>query len=93
MQTAPLAARYGGEEFVTILPDTSTVGAITLAERLRELVAGTAFPSAETRPLSRVTICAGVASLDEADADGASLVERATLLSMTRNGLGAVGWA
>jgi diguanylate cyclase (GGDEF)-like protein len=30
--------RYGGEEFCLLLPDTDTLGAITMAARLRELL-------------------------------------------------------
>ena len=35
------ACRYGGEEFVGILPDTPSIGAYNVAERLREAVAAT----------------------------------------------------
>jgi diguanylate cyclase (GGDEF)-like protein len=31
--------RYGGEEFVALLPDTDTIGAVTIAARLRESLA------------------------------------------------------
>ncbi len=33
-----VACRYGGEEFTVILPDTSLLAAVQLAERLRELI-------------------------------------------------------
>lgn len=36
-----LLGRYGGEEFCVIAPDTDTVGALTLAESLRETIAST----------------------------------------------------
>ncbi|WP_051971286.1 GGDEF domain-containing protein [Massilia sp. 9096] len=35
-----LAARYGGEEFAIILPDTDLAGAIAVAEKIRQGVAG-----------------------------------------------------
>jgi diguanylate cyclase (GGDEF)-like protein/PAS domain S-box-containing protein len=35
------ACRYGGEEFVGILPDTPSIGAYNVAERIREAVAAT----------------------------------------------------
>ena len=35
---ADLAARYGGEEFAVILPNTSTEGAVLLAENIRKAV-------------------------------------------------------
>jgi len=55
------AARYGGEEFVVILPETTSEGALALAERLRTAVAGTAVPVTEGRTIP-VTISIGVAT-------------------------------
>ena len=50
-------ARYGGEEFVVILPHTDSEGALTVAERLREAIASSDWPS---RP---VTASIGAATL------------------------------
>ncbi|MGM0768639.1 MAG: GGDEF domain-containing protein [Pseudomonadota bacterium] len=59
-----IAARWGGEEFLILLPDTSLLQALTLAERLRAEVAGTEFVFAEQRlPIS---ISAGVCSIAKA---------------------------
>ena len=54
------AARYGGEEFVVLLPGTDSVGALSLAERLRAEVAalGIAHPGS---PAGWVTVSVGVA--------------------------------
>jgi len=52
-----LLARYGGEEFTVILPETSLRDAVELAERLRERIAGRAFPEA-----GHVTASIGVAN-------------------------------
>lgn len=51
--------RYGGEEFLLILPQTSLVGALTKAERLRVLVAELRFP--EIADDLAVTISVGIA--------------------------------
>ncbi len=57
-------ARWGGEEFLVLLPDTSLLQALTLAERLRDEVAGTPF-SFRDQSLP-VTISAGVCSITQA---------------------------
>ena len=51
--------RYGGEEFVALLPNTTIEQALTVAERLRCSVAGTAIASRKG-PLS-VSVSVGVA--------------------------------
>ena len=64
-----IAARYGGEEFAVILPSTSKVGAIVLAERIR--VSAEAHAPAKHKdnsPVSGYTISLGVATFPE-DAD------------------------
>ena len=38
-RSSDVAARYGGEEFMLLLPDTEVQGAVTVAEKLRTLVA------------------------------------------------------
>jgi len=38
-----MAARFGGEEFVVLLPDTDRGGALTVAERIRKALAGSAI--------------------------------------------------
>ncbi len=56
-----LLARYGGEEFVVFLPHTDTLGAIDVAERLRERVKGLVLDWAGQRVTTSVSI--GVAPL------------------------------
>ncbi len=41
---ADFVARYGGEEFAIILPETTLRGALHVAERLRQAIAGCAIP-------------------------------------------------
>ena len=63
-------ARYGGEEFVIILPSTDLTDAIVVAERVRNLVAGSEFPH------RKFTISIGVARLD-VEAGARALVQAA----------------
>lgn len=63
IRIADIAARYGGEKFALILPETSSKGALFVAERLRNVI--------EEMPLSSdggidfgITISAGVATYD-----------------------------
>lgn len=59
-----VAARWGGEEFLILLPDTSLLQALTLAERLRSEVDQTPFRfRGKELP---VTISAGVCSIAKA---------------------------
>ena len=51
-------ARYGGEEFVVVLPGTTLVAALEVAERLRQGVAGASLMSV---PLVRATVSIGAA--------------------------------
>lgn len=53
-RTNDTAARYGGEEFIVVLPNTTTHGALLLAERLRK----------ETASQLVTTVSIGVATLD-----------------------------
>jgi diguanylate cyclase (GGDEF)-like protein len=54
-----LVARYGGEEFVCLLPDTELAGALTLAERLRQQVAGLGIEHADSAVAPVVTVSLG----------------------------------
>jgi diguanylate cyclase (GGDEF)-like protein len=70
LRTGDLVSRQGGEEFLVILPDTPPVGAMQVAERLREAVAAlTGLPKT-------VTVSIGVAACLQ-DETAANLVARA----------------
>lgn len=54
-------ARYGGEEFAFVLPDTTSHGAMTVAEKIRGIVAGHDFFDGSEH--YRVTVSLGVATI------------------------------
>ena len=57
---ADVVCRYGGEEFMVILPDTSSEGALAVAEGIRQALAELEIPVADG--LLRVTVSVGLAS-------------------------------
>ena len=60
VRASDFVARYGGEEFCVLLPETSLVEGIALAERLRETVAASDIRYLELT--TRITISAGIAA-------------------------------
>ena len=69
-------ARYGGEEFVLILPETGLEGARTVADKIREEVAGTPFGTDEDEPIE-VSVSIGYASYPEHGLTQQALVDAA----------------
>ena len=59
---ADLVARYGGEEFAVIMPNTSNLGAIQIAEKLRFEVHQLMIPHTASAVSEYVTLSLGVAS-------------------------------
>ena len=57
-----LAARYGGEEFVCLLPDTDSIGATQVAQRLQASVEGCAIPHQASAIADVITLSFGVAT-------------------------------
>ena len=72
-----LAARFGGEEFVLVLPNTPAGEALALAEALVAEVAS--HPMKTTAGALQITASAGVATLNDDDADWSGLLARADL--------------
>ncbi len=72
-----LACRYGGEEFVIIMPETDMAVATIVAERLRRRIASEAFPISQGAGAIEVTISIGIATLDTADDNAATILKRA----------------
>jgi len=56
-----VVARFGGEEFVVLLPDTEADAARSIAERLRQAIAGTEIRDQAGGLLPPVTVSIGVA--------------------------------
>lgn len=71
-----LVARFGGEEFVVLLPETGSVEALDIAERLRRAIADAEVPLEEVPPL-RFTASIGVATLTQGDFDIGAIISRA----------------
>jgi diguanylate cyclase (GGDEF)-like protein len=58
-----LVARYGGEEFAVILPETDEVGALVVAEVIKENMRKLAFPHEYSNAAAYTTLSLGVATL------------------------------
>ena len=57
------AARYGGEEFTVLLPETTSQGAKSVAESIRQIVSQAQLVRADNKkPLGQITVSAGVAT-------------------------------
>jgi diguanylate cyclase (GGDEF)-like protein len=67
-------ARYGGEEFVAILPGTTKLEAVKLAERLREAVERNTTAALSNHIAKKVTVSVGVASFPEDATDKDKLI-------------------
>jgi diguanylate cyclase (GGDEF)-like protein len=63
MRPQDIVARFGGEEFVVVLPAVDLPEAMTIAERLRIGVDGTAVATAGVGKLPPVTVSLGIARM------------------------------
>lgn len=73
-RTTDMIFRYGGEEFTLLLNNTTTDGALIIAERIREIIHSTLFEIANET--ITVTVSIGVTTRLECD-DSESLIARA----------------
>jgi two-component system, cell cycle response regulator len=72
-----LACRYGGEEFVIVMPETDMAVATAVAERLRRRIATEPFAIQKGARHLEVTISIGIAALNGAGDDAATILKRA----------------
>jgi diguanylate cyclase (GGDEF)-like protein len=81
LREVDILARWGGEEFLALLPDTSAIAAVQVAERLRQAVAATRIDV--VGHLLEVTMSFGIAEIaDPEDLDAATVrADRALYLS------------
>jgi diguanylate cyclase (GGDEF)-like protein len=80
LRSYDLAGRFGGEEFVILLPQTRETQALGIAERLRTHIAALSVPvgvDATAGPCVRLTVSAGVASLDRIGPELSDLIAAA----------------
>jgi diguanylate cyclase (GGDEF)-like protein len=71
IRESDFVARYAGDEFVVLLPSTDRGEASSIAERIREAVAGGPWPNAP------VTISIGIATLDASSLNARRLIREA----------------
>lgn len=76
VRSQDIVARWGGEEFVVVSLGTNEATAMRVAESLRATIATHEFEGAEIQPHERITVSAGVASLQKQKSK-AALVEAA----------------
>lgn len=60
-RASDLVTRYGGEEFAVVLPNTNRVGAIQMAEQMRNAIESLKIP--HRPPFNTVTVSVGIAVL------------------------------
>lgn len=70
-------ARYGGEEFTLIMPATSKLGALQVAERARQAIDEKAFEGEAGQPRGKLTASFGVATYPADAASAEELVRNA----------------
>lgn len=71
LRGADVAARYGGEEFSILLPQTNSVEAQIIAERIRERIESAKFPN------RKVTVSIGVASCSQSVCTAVDIIKAA----------------
>lgn len=76
LRQVDVAGRLGGEEFAVILPETTSIDALEVAERLRKAVSNTGVTISFGLPI-HFTVSIGVTTLDNKDANIDMLLHQA----------------
>ncbi len=77
-RSGDLVARYGGEEFAVILPNTSTIGALHIAESIRSMVKSLEIVHLESSVCPYVSLSLGVCTMiPRSDISPANLIAAA----------------
>jgi diguanylate cyclase (GGDEF)-like protein len=67
-------ARIGGDEFGILLPETTRLGALRFADRMRGEIASYPFPLPDQQTSTKLTVCAGVANFPSTAGDDLRLL-------------------
>ncbi|MFH1594248.1 MAG: sensor domain-containing diguanylate cyclase [Candidatus Omnitrophota bacterium] len=78
-RNADFVARYGGEEFTIIMPNTTKVIALTIAERLRKEIADTFALEKVPDGAAHLTVSIGISTFPYDGADRDKLIHKADL--------------
>jgi diguanylate cyclase (GGDEF)-like protein len=71
-----VAGRYGGEEFLLVMPHTNLVGAVSVADRIRQSIEAAVIHDAEGRPV-RISCSVGTVEMDAEVKTEQELIARA----------------
>jgi diguanylate cyclase (GGDEF)-like protein len=85
-----VVARFGGDEFALVLPDTGVVGALAVADRVRERIASHAFLAAQGLNI-HLTASVGIATLPDMARTADELVQAADAAMYQVKALGKNG--
>lgn len=78
LRSADTVARYGGEEFVVILPNSTSEGALVIAEKIRQAIITEEIPHEQSSVAEYVTVSLGVATtVPDKDSQAEALVRLA----------------
>jgi diguanylate cyclase (GGDEF)-like protein/PAS domain S-box-containing protein len=78
MRTTDIIGRLGGEEFALLLPETDTIGAWQIAQRIRTHAESHTFNTGGTE-VGRFTVSLGITGIDKDDETPDDLLKRADI--------------